>query len=71
MSKGRQKLFMITGKELFALHLKGEGLGLPDDAQIREIYYDVSVDLIEYVVESDEYPDVEGNDREGDLRPGV
>ena len=51
-----RKLLMITGKKLFELHLNGEGLGLPDDAQIREVYYDPSVDLIEFIVESDELP---------------
>ena len=52
----KRQLLMITGKELFGLHLNGKGLGLPDDAQIKEIYYDPSVDLIEFIVESDELP---------------
>uniref|UniRef100_A0A6M3X4B4 Uncharacterized protein n=1 Tax=viral metagenome TaxID=1070528 RepID=A0A6M3X4B4_9ZZZZ len=55
----RQKQFLITGEKLLSLHLKKEGLNIPDDARIRGVRYNPFRDLIEFVVESDEYPEVD------------
>ena len=52
-----QKLLKITGK-LWLLLVKN-ATELPDDARIRGARYDAFHDMLEFVVESDEFPEVE------------